>query len=130
MASPTAKKSEPAAEAPTPKPVVNKASLPAARSNPQTAAAAPPAEVQKGNDSFVLRLAAQRSSAESKSLAERIRREYAAEIGNRGYRIDETTFGSEKFYVADVGPFGELDTARALCASIRNNGVDCHVVNR
>ena len=76
-------------------------------------------------------MAAQRSPQEAKQVAERIKRAYAAEIGNRGYRIDESTFGNMgRFYLADVGPFDDFEGARALCASIRNSGTDCHVVGQ
>jgi SPOR domain len=113
--------------APTPTAVAPPAKKPtvvAAATTRQEATDARPVE------GYVLRLAAQRSPSDAKQVAERIKRAYAAEIGNRGYRIDESTFGSSRFYLADVGPFDDMEGAKALCASIRNSGTDCHVVSQ
>lgn len=79
---------------------------------------------------FALRLAAQRSSADAKTLAERIKREHAAELANRKYEIDEAVFGNMgKFYRANVGPFADLEGAKTLCTAIRAKGVDCEVIS-
>ena len=80
---------------------------------------------------FVLRLAAKRTSADAKALAERIKREHAADLGSRAYTIDESVFGNMgKFYRANVGPFADLQGAKALCAAIRARGADCEVISR
>lgn len=80
---------------------------------------------------FVLRLAAKRTSADAKSLAERVKSEHAADLGNRGYTIDETVFGNMgKFYRANVGPIADLQGAKTLCSAIRARGTDCEVISR
>ena len=109
-----------AIEAPKPEPV--KASPPPR----PTSAPAEPAPTQ-----FALRLAAKRTSADAKTLAERIKREHAADLGSRSYTIDESVFGNMgKFYRANVGPFADLQGAKTLCASIRARGTDCEVISR
>ena len=90
------------------------------------AAMAEPAPTQ-----FLLRLAAKRTSADAKSLAERIKREHAEDLGTRGYTIDESVFGNMgKFYRANVGPIADLQGAKTLCSAIRARGTDCEVISR
>ncbi len=118
---------------PQPRPTPTKAIESA---KPEPVKASPPprpvmAQTEPGPTQFVLRLAAKRTSADAKTLAERIKREHAADLGSRAYTIDESVFGNMgKFYRANVGPFADLQGAKALCAAIRARGTDCEVISR
>ena len=114
---------------PRPTKVIESAKPEPAKASPPPRPAIAPAE--PAPTQFVLRLAAKRTSADARTLAERIKREHAADLGSRAYTIDESVFGNMgKFYRAKVGPFADLQGAKALCAAIRARGTDCEVISR
>ena len=108
-----------------------KAAPPAVTTNPaQTASvatgkASPAPAAPAAAGGFKIQLAAVKSREEARATAERARREYGSQLGTRPYEIDETRFGNATFYRARFGAFASIQEAKALCASLRNNGVDC-----
>lgn len=118
-------RAEGAGEAPAVKP---------ARVKSRTAAVAGAAVVAApaaGGGAFRLQLAAVRSQAEAKAMGEAVRRKHAAVLGSRTFDIDEAVFGNMgRFYRLRIGPFTASVEAEAICATLRNEGHDCMVIDR
>lgn len=94
------------------------------------AESAPPAAgEERPSGRFYLRLAAQRTEGEAKSVGARVTRDNPGLIGNRKIQIEEAIFGGMgTFYRAQVGPYADEQAARSACTQIRGQGVDCHIV--
>jgi hypothetical protein len=124
-------KPAPARTAAVAPPVAPKKPAPKAELAKAAPAETAPAASQQENLSgrFHLRLAAQRTEDEAKSVGARIARDNPGLIGSRKVQLEEAVFGGMgTFYRAFVGPYADEQSARAACAQIRGQGVDCQVV--
>ncbi|MEZ5855287.1 MAG: SPOR domain-containing protein [Hyphomicrobiaceae bacterium] len=80
---------------------------------------------------FQLQLAAVRTPAEARRLGATVRDKHGEALKGRTFDIAETTFGNMgRFYRVRIGPFTSQTESQAVCASIRNGGNDCMVINR
>lgn len=82
--------------------------------------ATPPAQA------ILMQLANLRDRAEAEALAQRVRQEYAADLGARTVVVAENVAGSfGRLHAVRVGPFASADESRALCTRFRKQGLDC-----
>lgn len=110
------------------KPLAKSAKIATASTHAKTAPAKAAADA---DGRFVLRLAAQRTAAEAQTLGQSMKAKHASALGDRGYDVDQATFGNMgTFYRANLGPFADQKAAEKLCATLRGEGVDCQVVTR
>ncbi len=101
----------------------------AALTEPRSSAttARPQSLVEDGG--YRLQLGAVRSKGEAQSMAERVRAEHGSAVANRPVEIDEAVYGNMgRFYRVRIGGFATPNESQALCAALRNSGVDCMVV--
>ena len=98
----------------------------------QVASAAPAAAAgttaAKQTGTITLQLAAVGSKAEAEAIAQRVKNDYGAQIGQRRYAINEAAFGGGTFYRVHIGPFSDQAESQALCATLRGKGIDCMLV--
>ena len=101
------------------------ATKPAAAEAKTAAAPAPASEVR------YMRLAASRTEAEAKALADRVRKEHGSQFGQRDYQVAQEVIGNMgTFYRVRIGPYSDAREATGHCSTLRNKGVDCHVSER
>lgn len=123
----------PAAPAPEPK----------ARSEVRTASVArppPPAREPKATKSakttpapkgnLRVQVALLRNRAEAEGLASRIQQKHASALAGRQASIDEVVMGNMgTFYRLRLGPYADAGEPRALCASLKGDGLHCGAVS-
>jgi hypothetical protein len=132
-----------------PEPRVARAMLPPAQAapSPPPAPAPPPARAQAvamtmapapaapSEASVVggyrLQLAAVRSRQEAEAMAQQVRSEEAALVGQRAFEIVEEEYGRMgRFYRVRIGPYAAPTDALGACASLRDRRMDCMVLDR
>ena len=83
-----------------------------------------------GVGKFRLQLAAVRSREEAQSTAERVKKDYAGQIGDQPYEINEAVFGNMgTFYRVRFGPYAEAAAPQAVCSALRGKGTDCMIIS-
>ena len=99
----------------------------------QVASAAPAAAAgttaAKQAGTITLQLAAVGSKAEAEAIAQRVKNDYGAQIGQRRYAINEAAFGGGTFYRVHIGPFSDQAESQTLCSTLRGKGIDCMLVS-
>jgi hypothetical protein len=100
---------------------------PAPASGPPIAAAPMPAAKPEGR--FRIQVGMVRTQGEAQTLADKVRRDYAAALATREPEIDEAVVGNMgSFYRVRVGPFATHGDGQAACAKLKGSGLDCLVV--
>jgi cell division septation protein DedD len=90
----------------------------------------PPA-TQTAAGAYVLQLGAVRTRKEAQAIAEKARKMHADVFGSRTISVNEAVYGNMgRFYRAQISAFNSPVESEALCASLRQRGVDCMVVKR
>ncbi len=80
---------------------------------------------------FQLQLAAVRTPAEARQLGATVRDKHPEALKERTFNVEETVFGNMgRFYRVRIGTFASQVESQAVCASIRNSGHDCMVIER
>lgn len=101
-----------------------------------TANTAPPQRARTAaapvpSGSLQVQVAAVRSEQEAQGVANRLRTNYAREIGGRTPTVDQTSVGSlGTLYRVQVGPFASARDTEALCARLKGDGMDCRVIGQ
>lgn len=90
------------------------------------AAAAPSAAGGK----FLLQVASARSRPEAEAVAQKLRQQFAADIGGRSTEISEASFGGTSYYRVKLGTFATSEEPRSLCGKLRQQGFDCLIVTQ
>ena len=90
----------------------------------------PPAS-QTAAGTYVLQLGAVRTRQEAQAMAEKARKMHADVFGSRTISVNEAVYGNMgRFYRAQISAFKSPVESEALCASLRQKGVDCMVAQR
>lgn len=107
----------------------------AAVARPAPAPAAPPAREPKAkpakaepapSGTLRVQVALVRSRDEAERLAGQIQQKHARTLAGRQATIDEVVMGNMgTFYRLRVGPFADAAASRALCASLKGDGLHC-----
>lgn len=80
---------------------------------------------------YRLQLAAVRTKEEAEELANRVREEEPAYLGQRTFEIVEDVYGNMgRFYRVRIGSFSEPTEALSVCATLRDKRMDCMVLDR
>ncbi|MDX2157726.1 MAG: SPOR domain-containing protein [Hyphomicrobiaceae bacterium] len=80
---------------------------------------------------FRLQLAAVRSKPEATALANKVSKLQPDVLKGRNVDVEETVFGNMgRFFRARIGPFASRIESEAICASVRQKGHDCMVVEK
>jgi hypothetical protein len=104
----------------------------------RTSAVMPPAatlprapQQDNAGSAYRLQLAAVRTKAEAEELANRVREEEPAYLGQRTFEIVEDVYGNMgRFYRVRIGSFSEPTEALSICATLRDKRMDCMVLDR
>lgn len=76
-----------------------------------------------------IQVAAMRGQSEATSLANRLTSQFGSSLAGRSVRVTDRTIGSMgKFYLVEMGPFPSEREIGPVCEKLRNDGLDCHIV--
>lgn len=75
---------------------------------------------------LLVQIALVRSRAEAEALAGKVQQKHARSLAGRQATIDEVVLGNMgKLYRLRVGPYADANEPRALCASLKSDGLHC-----
>jgi hypothetical protein len=95
------------------------------------AAPTTPAAVSSAATGFQLQLAAVRTRPEAEALGATVRKLHPDAMRGRHFDVTEAVYGNMgRFYRLRIGGFATKVESLALCASLRNQGHDCMVLDR
>jgi len=88
--------------------------------------ASPPME-----GAYRLQLSAMKTKEEAEAMAKQVRSQQAGLVGAYNFEVVEDVYGNMgRFYRVRIGPFTEPTQALSVCASLREQRMDCMVLDR
>ncbi|MEM7775647.1 MAG: SPOR domain-containing protein [Pseudomonadota bacterium] len=103
----------------------------AAAAKPSTFSTSTARAAPKRGGNMQVRVAAMRGQGDAKALANRLNRKFGSALAGSTARVTGENVGNMgRFYVVQLGPFQSMSEVRPLCAQLKRDGLDCHVVTK
>ncbi|MEM9029201.1 MAG: SPOR domain-containing protein [Pseudomonadota bacterium] len=103
----------------------------AAAAKPSTFSTSTARAAPKRGGNMQVRVAAMRGQGDAKALANRLNRKFGSALAGSAARVtDEKVGNMGRFYIVQLGPFQSMSEVRPLCAQLKRDGLDCHVVTK